>query len=166
QNTLSVLSGRTLEEIAADADSVWTSNGRSTRSTGKAKVAAAARTTSAPKAKRKGKKSSGDTSRRKGRPDPSKLANARKARLPATLAPQLATAVDRIPEGDNWLHELKFDGYRLLAFVDGTNVRLLTLCGHDWTNRIAAVARAIAELPIDQSVLDGEVVALDANGVS
>ncbi|MBV8575868.1 MAG: DNA ligase D, partial [Acetobacteraceae bacterium] len=86
--------------------------------------------------------------------------------LPSELAPQLATAVLEPPEGDDWLSELKFDGYRLLAFKDGGNVRLLTRKGNDWTDRMPNVARAVGRLDVAAALLDGELVALREDGVS
>lgn len=91
---------------------------------------------------------------------------ARDARLalPAQLAPALATLVERPPAGD-WLYEVKFDGYRLLARVQGGEVRLFTRNGHDWTDRLPRQARAVAALGLGDSWLDGEVVALDDRGL-
>jgi bifunctional non-homologous end joining protein LigD len=74
--------------------------------------------------------------------------------------------VQAAPEGDEWLHEVKLDGYRVLARVDGGRVRLLTRTGQDWTARFPGVAAAAAKLPVDTALLDGEVVVLDERGVS
>jgi bifunctional non-homologous end joining protein LigD len=93
-------------------------------------------------------------------------AGAVRAKLPATQAPMLASNADAPPEGDEWLSEIKFDGYRMLAFKDGDAVRLLTRNGLDWTRRLPEVARAIAALPSDTLLLDGELVALQPDGVS
>ena len=82
------------------------------------------------------------------------------------VEPELATLVTAAPEGDDWLHELKFDGYRLLARVEGGSVKLLTRSGLDWTAKMPSIARAFAKLELDKALLDGEVVALDAQGVS
>jgi bifunctional non-homologous end joining protein LigD len=62
-------------------------------------------------------------------------AGARPAALPLALAPELATLVDRPPPGDDWIYEIKFDGYRVLARIDGDDVRLFTRNGNDWTGR-------------------------------
>lgn len=91
---------------------------------------------------------------------------ARSTPQPALLAPQLATLAEGVPAGDGWLHELKFDGYRLLAFKKGALVRLLTRRGNDWTDKFPTVAAAVAKLPVAQGVFDGEVVVLAADGVS
>lgn len=92
------------------------------------------------------------------------LPRAAKARLPARLAPQLATLVSSVPEGD-WLVESKYDGYRLLARVDGDAVRLFTRNGHDWTDKLQPLAQAIAELGLTQAWLDGEIVVFGDAGI-
>lgn len=90
---------------------------------------------------------------------------ARKAALPAKLAPQLATLVDRPPSDGDWLYEIKFDGYRILARKDGTKVALYTRNGHDWTAKLPTLAKAVAELNIPQGWLDGEIVVATEQGV-
>ncbi|RZI44613.1 DNA ligase D [Herbaspirillum sp. HC18] len=90
---------------------------------------------------------------------------ARKAPLPEMLTPQLATLVDAIPEEGDWLYEIKFDGYRLLARVEGGKVTLLTRDGKDWTARLRPQAQAVAALGLDSAWLDGEIVVLDKQGV-
>jgi bifunctional non-homologous end joining protein LigD len=87
-------------------------------------------------------------------------------KLPAKAEPELATLVDRAPEGDDWVHEIKFDGYRLLARFDGREVQLLTRNGKDWTDRMPGVASALAELGVSEALLDGEVVVLNERGLS
>ncbi len=79
---------------------------------------------------------------------------------------QLATLVDRPPEGDEWLHEIKFDGYRLLGFVSGGEVRMMTRNGQDWTSKFPSVTAALAKLKVKDAVLDMEAVVLDAEGKS
>ncbi len=86
--------------------------------------------------------------------------------MPDAIAPQLATAVEQPPKAGAWLSEVKFDGYRLLAFKDGGAVRLLTRNGHDWTLRMPTLARSVARLKVERAVLDGELVALREDGVS
>ncbi|MCD7098529.1 DNA ligase D [Stenotrophomonas sp. MMGLT7] len=94
------------------------------------------------------------------------LDGARDAPCPAGLAPQLCTLVPQAPEGEDWLNEIKWDGYRLLADrVDGT-LRLRSRNGLDWTARVPAVAEAVAALPVDDLRLDGELVVLDAEARS
>ena len=91
---------------------------------------------------------------------------ARRGALPRTQAPMLASNADAPPEGDEWLSEIKFDGYRLLAFKDGAGTRLLTRNGLDWTNRLPHVAAAITALPAKSLLVDGELVALQPDGLS
>jgi len=99
-------------------------------------------------------------------PVASGLPGARPANAPDTLSPQLATAVERAPAGKTWLHEIKFDGYRILARIHDGRVRLITRNGHDWTTRLRALAKSLQTLPVQDAVLDGELVALSASGVS
>lgn len=84
---------------------------------------------------------------------------------PAFIAPQLATAVDAVPTDGDWITELKFDGYRIVAHVDREHVRCFTRSGHDWTHRMPAVAAALAQLGLQDSWLDGELVAVDDDGM-
>jgi bifunctional non-homologous end joining protein LigD len=91
---------------------------------------------------------------------------ARKAALPAEQKPQLPSLTDRPPSGKGWLNEVKFDGYRLLLFKDHDAVRLMTRNGLDWTHRLPSLAREVGRLPVETAVIDGELVAVDANGVS
>jgi bifunctional non-homologous end joining protein LigD len=97
---------------------------------------------------------------------PARKPAARTTRAPTTMQPQLATLVDVPPDGDAWLHEIKLDGYRLLAHRNGRDVRLVTRNGHDWTTRFPTIAAAIRGLAVRDAVLDGEVVVLARNGVS
>jgi bifunctional non-homologous end joining protein LigD len=80
------------------------------------------------------------------------------AALPAFIDPELATLVAEPPEGDEWVHEVKLDGYRILARADRGRVTLWTRRGKDWTGSMPDIARAIGALPVDRAWLDGEVV--------
>ena len=102
----------------------------------------------------------------RGHSDPSRLAGARKGALPDWIEPELATLVDDAPRGDGWLHEIKFDGYRALARLETGRVRLLTRRGNDWTKKFQSVAEALKELPVNQALIDGEIVVLKENGAS
>ncbi len=84
--------------------------------------------------------------------------------LPERLRPQLATPADTPPAGDEWLHEIKYDGYRALCRLESGRARLFTRSGQDWTDRFGPVATACAALPADTAWLDGEVVVLEADG--
>jgi bifunctional non-homologous end joining protein LigD len=86
--------------------------------------------------------------------------------LPDFVPPQLAARVKNPPSGAEWLHEIKFDGYRLLARIDGGEVRLLTRRGHDWSSRFKPIAQALAKLGAAQALIDGEAVVLTDSGVS
>jgi bifunctional non-homologous end joining protein LigD len=79
---------------------------------------------------------------------------------------QLATLVDEAPQGAEWIHEIKFDGYRLLGFVAGGTARLRTRNGNDWTHRFPSLLSTLQDLKIDTAVLDMEAVLLDAEGQS
>jgi bifunctional non-homologous end joining protein LigD len=88
------------------------------------------------------------------------------ARLPNAFSPQLAVLVAHPPKGDQWLHEIKFDGYRLLAFVEAGQARLITRNGHDWTDMFVLIADTLGRLKVDSAIVDGEVVVLDDKGAS
>ncbi len=84
------------------------------------------------------------------------------AHLPKFVAPQLCKLVDAPPSGAGWVHEVKFDGYRMQLRVEGGKARLFTRKGLDWTDKFSAVAKAASKLP--DCIIDGEVCALDHNG--
>src|SRR5579871_2727961 len=86
----------------------------------------------------------------------------RPGRLPDFIAPQLCRNVDRPPKGRGWVHEIKFDGYRIQLRVEGGKATLKTRKGLDWTGKFDAIAKAAAGLR--DGIIDGEIVALDANG--
>lgn len=88
-----------------------------------------------------------------------------KAQLPEHLEPQLATLVDSPPNGD-WLYEVKFDGYRILARIDGDDVRLFTRNGHDWSAKMPRQVAALRKLKLKSAWLDGEMVVAGENGVA
>ncbi|NBO17747.1 MAG: DNA ligase D [Proteobacteria bacterium] len=91
---------------------------------------------------------------------------AKAVKLPAFRPPQLATLTDTVPGGENWVHEIKFDGYRGLAFIQQGRARILTRTGQDWTHKFGRIARALESLNIESAILDGEIVALDEKGHS
>jgi len=86
------------------------------------------------------------------------------ADLPEEFKPQLATLVDRPPRGGDWLYEVKYDGYRILARLEDGKARLYTRNGHDWTARLPHLARAIGQLDVPSAWIDGEIVVLADNG--
>src|SRR5258706_1708484 len=139
----SVATGRTLEEIAKEKDRVWNSN-RSEKAAaekpGRAKPAPAI--------------------------DAAAIAGARKGALPRFLAPQLPTLVGEPAAGDDWLHELKFDGYRILCRVDEGEVTLLSRNGKDWTANFPRVVAAAKALSVDRVLIDGEVAVVAPDGTT
>jgi DNA ligase D-like protein (predicted ligase) len=86
--------------------------------------------------------------------------------LPDWVKPQLTKLVDDPPEGPEWLHEIKFDGYRMHARLDQGAIRLLTRTGLDWTHKYPAIASAVASLPARQAYLDGELCGVRPDGTT
>lgn len=148
ENLTSVASGRTMDQIAAgkgrkpkpfmmasgdvEADAVWDSK------TGLA------------------------ADERKKNRSSKKVATSTAADLPDFIAPQLCKTLDRPPAGENWLHEIKFDGYRIQMRVANGKATLKTRKGLDWTAKYPEIAEAAASLP--DCIIDGEICALDDNG--
>lgn len=93
---------------------------------------------------------------------PAKTSSKSPAKLPDFIVPQLCESVERPPAGKGWVHEIKFDGYRVQLRISGGNVTLKTRKGLDWTGKFGAIAKTAADLP--DAIVDGEIVALDANG--
>ncbi|WP_158808517.1 non-homologous end-joining DNA ligase [Beijerinckia sp. L45] len=86
--------------------------------------------------------------------------------LPKWIKPCLPTLVDRPPVGDDWIHEIKWDGYRVSAYVADGKVTIRTRNGHDWTSRFPNIAAALLKLNVRSAVIDGEAVVLDDMGRS
>jgi bifunctional non-homologous end joining protein LigD len=148
----SVATGRTLDQIATAKSRVWHSN----RNGGKAAPAE----TRAPRAHAA-----------RGRPrargaDADEISGTRKAALPKFLPPELAILVDRAPAGEAWLHEMKYDGYRILARIEHGRARLLSRNGRDWTDNFPSIAKALERLDAERALLDGEVAVLLENGTT
>ncbi|MEJ6327934.1 DNA ligase D [Stenotrophomonas maltophilia] len=95
-----------------------------------------------------------------------KLQGARDRPYPRAFKPQLTDHRDAAPDGDRWLHEIKWDGYRLLADLHGGEVKLRSRNGLDWTGDFPEVVQAVQALPVDDARLDGELVVLDEKGRS
>ena len=170
EQPLSVATGRSIEEIAAGkgAKRVWHSNHSATA---KADGAAAfkqrikqitARPAARPRSKAKARARSAGGKRSRKKP----AADDPKPELPEFIPLSLATLYDQAPSGLQWLHEIKFDGYRMEARLDHGSVRLLTRKQQDWTYRFKPIAEAVAALPAETALLDGEVVVEDEHGVS
>ncbi|MDM3888698.1 DNA ligase D [Pseudomonas sp. BCRC 81390] len=94
-----------------------------------------------------------------------RAATGKAAPLPDLLQPQLATLVDSPPAGD-WRYEVKFDGYRILARIDGDDIRLFTRNGHDWSAKMPRQVAALRQLGVDSAWLDGEMVVNNGQGVA
>ena len=143
----SVKTGRTIDQLEGEAPG-WSSK------TGKIEKPAGA-------AKR-----DRNRPRRMG-PDLSALKGAAKAPLPGFVEPMLATLAKSPPAGDRWLHEIKFDGYRIQARIEAGEVTLSTRRGLDWTKKFGdAVPDALRNLPARTALIDGEMVVENASGVS
>ncbi len=138
-NPKSAATGRTIDEIAADRDRIWGPNGEERPA---------------------------DARRAPPHADPSSISGAKKGRVPADPRPLLAHAAEEAPDGPDWLHEIKYDGYRLLARISGGKVRLSTRSGLDWTEKFPTLARRLAALPVDAAVIDGELVHIEADGTT
>lgn len=101
-----------------------------------------------------------------GPPDVPPLPGAVRGAMPERQAPQLAVVAESVPEEPGWMSEIKFDGYRLLVFLDNGRVRVMTRNGQDWTDRLPAVVSAARRLHAGTAMVDGELVALDDAGLS
>lgn len=134
KNATSIKSGRSMAQIARDADAVWGAPANDARPV-KTKKAA----------------------------KPSKKGNAAPLvkKYPHV---QLATLVDAAPAGPDWIHEIKFDGYRLLGYVDRGDVILMTRNGNDWTAKFPDIAASLAALDVQNAVLDMEAVIIGPDG--
>ena len=86
--------------------------------------------------------------------------------MPRALRPQVAVLTQAAPAGDDWLHEIKYDGYRTLCFVDTGEARLLTRNGYDWSDRYQPIGAILSKLRCDQAIIDGEICILDETGVT
>jgi len=160
----SVTSGKSIEEIAgARRAKVWNSNRGGTTT---AATSVARRNSAAKKPGPSAGARAATRARRPSGPDPSKLLRARAAAMPRDARPQLATLVPEAPEGDDWLHEIKYDGYRVLARIERGRARLITRGGLDWTDRFAVVADALRRMPVKQAILDGEIAMVLEDGTT
>ena len=140
----SVKSNRTMEEIARGRK-VWHSHAAESKRTSETPATPPRR--SRAKAKKKNKAGEGVA-----------------ARLPAFIAPQLATLIDAPPQGRDWLHEIKYDGYRAIAAVAGGRAKIYTRNGLDWTDRFAPLVDPLTNLPCEHALFDGEIAIADREG--
>ncbi len=135
-NPLSVASGRSMDAVAADRDWVWHSDRDDNEKPPVRTIAL------------------------------QDIPGARKRRMLDKLQPQLATVASQAPDGPEWLHEIKYDGYRLLARIEHGDVRLITRGGLDWTAKFPALAARLGQLPLDSALIDGELVHLEPEGTT
>jgi bifunctional non-homologous end joining protein LigD len=167
----SVVTHRTLDQIAANRDHVWNSKDTATLQ-GQAWYRNDQPAAPSPQPEAPRRAPSGAGSRTVDRGDPARTAFAPnltqtpKEPLPGFIPPQLATLATTPPSTPGWLHELKLDGYRIQARKDGPQVQLLTRTGLDWTHRMKTIAVQVSTLPAQDCILDGEVVVLAENGTS
>jgi bifunctional non-homologous end joining protein LigD len=94
------------------------------------------------------------------------ISGARKIAMPEFVPPQLATLVRSAPGGDEWLHELKFDGYRMVCHLNRGKARFWSRNGKDWTEKFPNLSLALKSFPVGTAILDGEVVIVDKAGRS
>jgi len=176
ESPLSVATGRDLDGIASDRDRVWGSKnskhpGEQTVKKRLAKSAAAKTMPAKAAVKKKkppAKKAPAKKSARgKRKPvDPSEIPGACQGKLPRKIVPQLATLTKQAPADDQWLHEIKFDGYRMICRIDGEEISFTSRNQQSWTTRLEHLVEQAKSLPVKQVILDGEVVALETNGAT
>ncbi|VWX53089.1 DNA ligase D [Novosphingobium sp. 9U] len=140
----SVLTGRSLAEIEADKQGEFALAGKKGKAFTAQMEAAAEHNAAESKPARPKRKGAG--------------------KPPAFRAPQLATLVDAVPAGNQWMHEIKFDGYRALVAAAGEKVVVYTRNGHDWSDKFAPLVRALAALDLPPCLIDGEIVAYGKDG--
>jgi len=195
EKSLSVATGRSMEEIAVGKGGkkrVWHSNreaagaddprrqpqrafkeelraaGSQTSAKSKAKPKPQPKTEAKTPARARAKSKTGSaaTTAALKKSDPTQRSGGTRARLPDFIAPSLATLHATAPSGPEWLHEIKFDGYRIEARLDRGKVQLLTRNRQDWTHRFTPIVEAVAALPAETALLDGELVVENDKGVS
>ncbi len=162
EKPLSAVTGRTMDEIAKGPKKEWRSNRSKAdqpkiRPSKTAKKAPKRAHSAAIKLMRRTKNLSAEG-------DP--FAGVGHTTLPAFVAPCLATLSSKAPDSGKWVHEIKFDGYRIQARLDRGKVKLLTRKGLNWTSKFPTVAAAIAKLPAKSALIDGEVVVEGDDGLS
>lgn len=144
QALTSVLTGRAMAAIAADRKGEWSLKGKRGKAFAEVMEKAAKRNEAVGKAPAKAKRANG--------------------KPPRFRPPQLATLVDAVPAGNGWMHEIKFDGYRAIVACAGAEVRIYTRKGLDWSDKFAPLVERLAALDLPPCLIDGEIVAYDAEG--
>ena len=181
----SVLTDRSLAEIAGDEGSAeWESNRKAAPKRGaewlaasaNGKNGAAAKTSAAKKTAKKTTTTAGTTGRKAGIKKKAQnadldqflaqLKGAQRAAMPAVIHPMLATLVENTFDDDQWLYEIKWDGYRAISFIRKDQAKLVSRNQNDLSDEFPEIARAMTQLGVESAILDGEVVALDPEGRS
>ena len=155
--TKSVASGKTMDQIAKSKSSKALGSDHAEES-GRAVARKAERKIPAVRAAK--------ASDPEAAPDIESIAGAAKRPLPEFVPPELCALADAPPAGDEWIHEIKIDGYRAYCRRDGAEVRFLTRREQDWTRRFGSLADAIKQIPAKRFALDGEIAVLDERGAS
>ena len=173
EKPLSVKTGRDLDEIAAHKRAKRRKKlSRKQKKTTRKKPAGKRKKSSAAAARTGERKSAParltapSAPRRRRHSSASRDGAARRTSLPGFVPPCLATLAERVPDNAKWLHEIKFDGYRLQAHINAGKATLYTRRGLDWTDKFAPIARTLAELPADAAIIDGELIVEDEKGAS
>jgi bifunctional non-homologous end joining protein LigD len=136
----SAVTGRDVEEIAREQDRVWSS--------------------------KQGGELKQKKQRRRPAVDPAKLPKAKPGALPRFVEPSLPSTIEKAPSGADWVHEIKYDGYRVQVRIESGRVALLTRTGLDWTERFPVIAKAITNLPVKSALIDAEIVVQTEAGVA
>ncbi len=136
----SAATGRDIDEIAREQDRVWSS--------------------------KQGGELKQKKQRRKPVLDPAALPKAKPGPLPRFVEPSLPSTVEKAPSGADWVHEIKYDGYRVQIRIETGRVALLTRTGLDWTERFPAIAKAVISLPVKSALIDAEIVVQTEAGVA
>ncbi|MFZ0930227.1 MAG: DNA ligase D [Syntrophobacteraceae bacterium] len=150
----SAASGRTMQEIASQREKFWVEGEAVLQGNVRNEVSQT--------------KSVGSTTGNSGvepvRVDPAGLPGARRTEQPDYIQLQFATPVSKPPHGEDWVHEIKYDGYRILCRLSGGQARLFSRNGKEWTGRFPEIAEAAARIPIETAFLDGEIAVVDQHG--
>jgi bifunctional non-homologous end joining protein LigD len=167
EEPLSAVTGRTMDEIATGPKKEWRSNRAKTK---KPKTLSSKAAKKATAARKPARAAAINLMRRSERLTPAEgspvVGSPRHTALPAFVAPSLATLSDKAPDSEGWVHEIKFDGYRIQARLDHGKVKLLTRKGLDWAKKFPTIAAAVAKLPAKNALIDGEIVVEGPDGLS
>ena len=161
----SIASGRSMDDIAAGkgrGPKAFITGSRS-RASAKAEWTSHRAASNASSTKKRPRPLAARSKRSSTRKIPKKKRASSDADMPSFVAPQLCTSVERPPAGGDWVHEIKFDGYRIQMRVEGGDVTLKTRKGFDWTAKFGAAIPTAARR-LSDCLVDGEIVALDHRG--